>query len=80
MNTEEGKKLVTEHSFNMSESAYAIHENTISRKSEMMRDVLAHNGIIGAILSVPFRIPWLGNKLYDLLALHRKHVTKSFLK
>jgi len=77
MNTENGKRLITEHGLNMTESAYAIQENTISGKSGMVRRVLAYNGIIGAILSIPFRIPWFSDKLYDLLALHRKHVTTS---
>lgn len=79
MNTEHGERLITEHSLNMTESAYAIQENAISKKSEMVRRVLAYNGIIGAILSIPFRIPWLSDKLYDVLALHRRHVTASRL-
>ena len=77
MNTEHGKRLITANGLNMTESAYAIQENTISGKSEMARRVLAHNGIIGAILSIPFRIPWLSDKFYDVLALHRRHVATS---
>ncbi len=77
MNTEHGKQLISEHGLNMSESAYSIEGNTSAAKSAMVKQVLAHNGIVGVIVSLPFRIPWLGDKLYDLIASHRAHTEKS---
>lgn len=77
MNTEHGKQLIAEHDLNMNESAYALDKNGISKRSAMVRRVLARGGAVGAILSAPFRIPWLSDKLYDVLALHRRHITTS---
>lgn len=78
MNTERGKALIQQHNLDMNASAYAFHaDGTKTEKSRMMRDVLAHNGILGFLLSLPFRIPFVSDKVYSVLALHRKHVTKS---
>lgn len=80
MNTEEGTSLVQKHQLDMSKSAYALHaDGSKSSKSRMVRDVLARNGLIGAMLSLPFRIPYLGDMLYDVLALHRRRTTKSHI-
>jgi predicted DCC family thiol-disulfide oxidoreductase YuxK len=77
MNTEEGKRVIQEHGLDMEKSAYVIDGDAISGRAQMMRDVLARGGVIGFLLSLPFRIPLIGNALYDLLALHRKHVTRT---
>ncbi len=78
MNTEEGKTLIEKHQLDMNASAYVLREDgTRAGKAEMIREVLAHNGPLGFVLSLPFRVPYLSDVLYDLLALHRKHVTKS---
>lgn len=76
MHTDEGNRIVTEHALDMERSAYALTENGISQKARMMRAVLAHNGVIGFLVSLPFRIPWLGDRLYELIASHRRHITK----
>ncbi len=73
MNTERGKGLVQTHDLNMHASAYLIEGAVVSDKAKMMRDVLAHNGPIGFLMSLPFRIPWFGDRLYELIALHRSH-------
>ncbi len=78
MNTEEGKVLIEKHNLDMNASAYVLREDgSRAAKSEMIREVLAHNGLLGFVFSVPFRVPYLSDMLYDLLALHRKHVTRS---
>ncbi len=78
MNTEEGKALIEKHQLDMNASAYVLHhDGSRAAKSEMIREVLAHNGLLGFVFSLPFRIPYLSDVLYDLLALHRKHVTKT---
>ena len=77
MNTEEGKRVIVEHGLDMERSAYVIEDGVIGERAHMMRDVLSRAGFIGLLLSLPFRIPYVGNALYDVLALHRKHVTKT---
>ncbi len=78
MNTEEGKSLIEKHKLDMNASAYVLRDDgSHAEKSEMIREVLAHNGPLGFMFSLPFRIPYLSDALYDLLALHRKHVTKT---
>jgi|GEM_PF-3080840 len=77
MNTDEGQRMIDEHSLNMEKSVYVIDGETISERARMMRDVLARGGVIGFFLSLPFRIPFVGNMIYDILTLHRKHVTKT---
>ena len=69
MNTERVRALIEEHRLDMNTSAYALRADGLkTEKSRMMRDVLRHNGLVGFLLSVPFRLPYLGDKLYDLLA------------
>lgn len=78
MNSERGRELVAEHGLDMNASAYAIRtDGTRSEKVAFMRDILSHNGAIGSILSLPFRLPFVGNALYDLLAFIRYHTTAS---
>jgi predicted DCC family thiol-disulfide oxidoreductase YuxK len=78
MNTERGKTLVQEHKLDMNASAYAFRaDGTRTEKSQMMRDVLANNGVLGFIMSLPFRIPYLNDILYRILAWTRWHITKS---
>ena len=78
MHSERGQTLIRQHGLNMSDSAFAFHvDGSRTEKSQMIRDVLAHNGVIGFLLGLPFRIPYISDKLYDLLALHRRHRTKS---
>jgi predicted DCC family thiol-disulfide oxidoreductase YuxK len=73
MNTERGHSLVHEHGLDMHASAYAIRDGKVSGKSAMVRDVLTHNGTLGFFISLPFRIPWVGDRLYELIARHRSH-------
>lgn len=80
MNTDAGKALVQQHQLDMDSSAYAISERETLSKAAMVKSVLSHNGFVGMLLSLPFRIPWLGDKLYDVLVLHRNHVTTSTVK
>lgn len=78
MNTERGKALIQERGLDMGRSAYALHaDGSTAEKSHMVRDVLARNGLVGFFLSLPFRIPHIGDTLYTVLALHRRHTTKS---
>ena len=78
MNTERGKTLIKENELDMNASAYVFHpDGTKSEKSHMMRDILARNGFIGFILSLPFRVPYLNDALYKLLALIRWYITSS---
>lgn len=77
MNTEAGKRIIAEKGLDMAESAYVVDGDTVEGKAAFMREVFSRGGIIGFCISLPFRIPVLGNALYRLLALHRKHVTKS---
>lgn len=77
MNTDEGQRIIATHQLDMHRSAYVIDGENISGRAEMMREVLSRGGSIGFLLSLPFRVPYLGNALYDLLARHRAHVTKS---
>ena len=78
MNSERGKTLIEQHGLDMNQSAYAFNsDGTRSEKSHFMRDVLAHGGSVGFILSLPFRVPILGDLLYSLLATIRYHITKS---
>ncbi len=78
MNTEEGKALIEKHQLDMSASAYVVQgDGTRVEKARMMVEVLSHNGLLGFVLSIPFRVPYLSDWLYNMLALHRKHVTKS---
>ena len=77
MNTVEGKELVAARGLDMSNSAYAIEENVVFEKARMVSHVLSYHGFIGALLRLPFQIPWLSDKLYDFLALHRTHITKN---
>ncbi len=78
MNTEEGKALIEKYQLDMNASAYVLNEDgSLAAKAEMIREVLEHNGPIGFVFSLPFRIPFVSNVLYDLLALHRRHVTKT---
>lgn len=78
MNTERGKNLIQEHRLDMNATAYAFHaDGTASEKAQMILDVLARNGIFGFILSLPFRIPYVGNALYEVLAFIRWHITSS---
>lgn len=77
MNTTEGQRVISEHGLDMKKSAYVIENGAVSERAHMMRDVLARGGFIGLLLGLPFRVPYLGNALYDLLALHRRHVTRT---
>ena len=77
MHTERGKQLVRDRQLDMQASAYALDGERISGKAKMVRDVLAHNGAIGFFLSLPFRIPWLGDRLYEFCALHRDHALRE---
>jgi predicted DCC family thiol-disulfide oxidoreductase YuxK len=78
MNTEEGKSLIRERGLDMNATAYAFHaDGTTSEKRHMLRDVLAHNGPIGFVLSLPFRVPYLGDALYALFAFVRLRITRS---
>lgn len=78
MNTERGQAMVKEHNLDMNASAYAFRaDGSRAEKAQMMRDVLAHNGIAGFFLSLPFRIPFFGDMLYEFLAWTRWHLTKS---
>jgi len=79
MNTEEGQRIIAEHTLDMRRSAYVIDGKNIFGRADMMREVLSHGSIVGFLLSLPFRVPYLGNALYDLLARHRAHVTRSKL-
>jgi len=80
MNSEQGRALIRQHDLDMNASAYAFREDgSKTARSRMMRDVLARNGWLGFLFSLPFRIPLLGDKLYDVLARHRRHTTKSAL-
>lgn len=73
MNTERGRTLAHEHNLDVRASAYAIKDGVVAGKSQMVRTVLAHNGILGFLVSLPFRIPWLGDRLYELIVRHRSH-------
>ncbi len=78
MNTEEGKALIEKNQLDMNASAYVLHEDgTRVEKARMMVEVLSHNGLLGFLLSIPFRMPYVSDWLYNVLTLHRKHVTKS---
>ena len=78
MNTERGKELIDRHHLDMNQSAYAFREDgSRAEKSYMVRDVLAQNGLVGFLLSLPFRIPYVSDKLYDFLAQIRWHTTGS---
>lgn len=78
MNTERGKTFIAQHNLDMNASAYALHEDgRITEKSQMVRDVLEHNGILGYLSSLPFRVPYFNDTLYDFLAWTRWHATKS---
>jgi predicted DCC family thiol-disulfide oxidoreductase YuxK len=78
MNTEKGKQLVQENGLDMNASAYVLHsDGSRTEKARMMVEVLSHNGLIGFVLSLPFRVPVVGELLYYLLTLHRRHLTKS---
>ena len=79
MNTEEGKRIVSDRGLNMTESAYVIDGESISGKAAFMREVFRRGGLIGLLISLPFRVPYFGNVLYRLLALHRKHITRTEL-
>jgi predicted DCC family thiol-disulfide oxidoreductase YuxK len=79
MNTEEGRELVHKHGLDMNSSAYALSENgSITAKAQMAKDVLANKGLGGFLLSLPFRLPSpIADRLYWLLAQHRRHTTKT---
>lgn len=79
MNTDAGRELVHKHSLDMNASAYAIaQDGTISAKAQMAKDVLAGKGLGGFLLSLPFRLPRpMADAIYKLLALHRRHTTKT---
>lgn len=77
MNTDEGKKLITQHGLDMERSAYAIHDGSIMQKAAFMREVFGRSGIRGWLISLPFRIPYFSDRAYDLLARHRKHRTTT---
>jgi predicted DCC family thiol-disulfide oxidoreductase YuxK len=77
MSTEEGKRLMTAFRLDTNQSAYAVKGGLILNKRQMMCEVLSHDGLIGSIVSIPFRIPYLGDWLYDLLAVCRSRITTS---
>lgn len=78
MNTEKGGELVRTHGLDMNASAYVLHsDGSRTEKAKMMVEVLSHTGGLGFLLGLPFRVPFFGERLYYLLTLHRKHVTKS---
>lgn len=77
MNTEEGRHLMSAFRLNMDQSAYAVKGGLILNKRQMMCEVLDHDGLIGFIVSIPFRIPYLGDILYDFLAACRNRITTS---
>ena len=77
MNTEEGAELVREHSLDMSASAYILDGSKIEGKAAFMRTLFRRGGFLGFLISLPFRIPYVGTTLYSLLARHRAHVTTS---
>ncbi len=77
MNSEKGKELVRANGLDMNASAYVLHNGSKTGKAKMMVEILSHNGLFGFVLSLPFRLPVVGEWLYYLLTLHRKHVTKT---
>lgn len=78
MNTDRGRALIQEHKLDMNKSAYVFREDgTRTEKSRMIRDILEHNGFLGFLMSLPFRIPYLNDVLYNILAWTRWHITKS---
>lgn len=78
MNTEEGQALIVKHQLDMSASAYVVHDDgSHAEKARMMVEIFSRAGFLGLLVSLPFRVPILGNWLYGLLALHRKHATKT---
>lgn len=79
MNTDAGKRIIAEKDLDMLESAYLIDGDSVAGKAAFMREVFRRGGVFGFLISLPFRIPLLGNALYRLLALHRRHVTKTEL-
>jgi predicted DCC family thiol-disulfide oxidoreductase YuxK len=65
INTEEGKMLIKKHDLDVNASAYVLHEDgSRAEKSAMMAEILSHNGFLGMVLSLPFRVPIVGNWLY----------------
>lgn len=79
MNTDAGKQIIAEKGLDMMESAYVVDGDAVAGKAAFMREVFSRGGVVGTLISLPFRIPILGNALYRLLALHRRHVTKTTL-
>jgi predicted DCC family thiol-disulfide oxidoreductase YuxK len=77
MNTDAGKHIIAEKGLDMVESAYVIDGERVEGKAAFMREVFSRGGVIGFLISLPFRIPIIGNAIYYLLALHRAHVTKT---
>jgi predicted DCC family thiol-disulfide oxidoreductase YuxK len=78
MNTEEGKELVRANGLDMNASAYVFRaDGEKIEKRKMMVEILSHDGVLGFVLSLPFRVPILGDGLYYLLTVLRFHVTKS---
>ncbi|MBI5456930.1 DUF393 domain-containing protein [Candidatus Kaiserbacteria bacterium] len=78
MNTERGQALIEEHKFDMNKSAYVVRtDGTTAEKAEMAREIFAHNGFLGFLFSLPFRIPYVGNLLYSAGPWTRWYTTKS---
>lgn len=78
MNTEEGKALIEKHQLDMNASAYVVHDDgSRAEKARMMVEIFSRAGFLGLLASLPFRVPIVGDWMYSLLALHRKHVTKT---
>ncbi|HWO07637.1 MAG TPA: DCC1-like thiol-disulfide oxidoreductase family protein [Candidatus Paceibacterota bacterium] len=73
MNTSRGRELVRTRNLDIHTSAYYIDGEYVTEKARMMRDVLAHNGVVGFVASLPFRIPWFGDRLYELISRHQEH-------
>lgn len=79
MNTDAGRAIIAEKKLDMAESAYLVDGDSVAGKAAFMREVFSRGGLIGVLISLPFRVPYVGNALYRLLALHRRHVTKTEL-
>jgi predicted DCC family thiol-disulfide oxidoreductase YuxK len=78
MNSPEGNKYVHDLNLDMNASAYLIDKHgTIKEKEAMAASVLAKSGVVGTLLSVPFRIPYVSRFLYTALAWVRFHTTTT---
>lgn len=78
MHSVEGQRYIAVHKLDMNASAYLIDEHgVIKEKEAMAASVLRRAGILGKLLSIPFRIPYVSRMLYAMLAWVRFHTTST---